>query len=105
MAYNQCNPDIGRSLASSLSDFGFRIHEIFASYAQSRTEEASKFMYAAMTALWEQADFPKQAVDLGWITDNERKKLTGRLGKESTQAGVFNDTTFVEVIGKKPQSE
>ena len=62
-------------------------------------------MYGAMTALWEQADFPKQAVDLGWITDNERKELPGRLGKESMQAGVLNGTTFVEVVGKKPPSE
>jgi ubiquinone/menaquinone biosynthesis C-methylase UbiE len=101
IVHNQGNPDIGRSLASSLSNSGFNIHEVFASYAQSTTEEAKKGMYSAMTALWEQADFPKQAVELGWITDKERKELPNRLSQESKQPGVFNGTTFVEVIGTK----
>jgi len=102
IAHNQGNPDIGRSLASSLSNSGFSIHEVFASYAQSTTEDAKRGMYGAMTALWEQADFPKQAVELGWITDEERKELPDRLSQESTQPGIFNGTTFVEVVGAKP---
>jgi len=102
IAHNQGNPDIGRSLASSLSNSGFNIHEVFASYAQSTTEDEKKGMYGAMTALWEQADFPKQAVELGWITDEKRKELPDRLSQESTQPGIFNGTTFVEVVGAKP---
>ena len=101
IVHNQGNPDIGRSLASSLSNSGFNIHEVFASYAQSTTEEAKKGMYSAMIALWEQADFPKQAVELGWITDEERKDLPDRLRHESTQAGIVNGITYVEVVGTK----
>lgn len=101
IAHNQGNPDIGRSLASSFSNSGFSIKEVFACYAQSATEEAKKGMYRAMTALWEQADFPKQAVELGWITDEERKELPDRLSQESTQPGSFNATTYVEVVGIK----
>lgn len=101
IAYNQGNPDIGRSLASLLSNSGFTINEVFASYAQSTTKEAKKGMYSAMTALWEQADFPRQAVELGWITDEERKKLPDRLSQESTQPGSLNGTTYVEVVGTK----
>ena len=103
IAHNQGNPDIGRSLASSLSNAGFNIQETFASYAQSPTEEAKKGMYGAMTALWEQADFPKQAVELGWITDEERIGLPDRLKQESIQPGIINGTTYVEVAGTKIQ--
>lgn len=101
IAHNQGNPDIGRSLSSSLSNTGFSIQETFASYAQSPTEEAKKGMYGAMTALWEQADFPKQAVELGWITDEERIGLPYRLKQESIQPGIINGTTYVEVVGTK----
>lgn len=101
IAHNQGNPDIGRSLASSLSHSGVSIKEAFASYAQSPTEEAKKGIYGTMTALWEQADFPKQAVELGWITEEERKELPNRLSQESKQPGIFNGTTFVEVVGTK----
>ena len=101
IAHNRGNPDVGRSLASSLSNYGFSVHEVFASYAQSTTEEAKKGMYNAMTALWEQADFPEQAVELGWITDEERKELPDRLRQESTQPGTVNGTTYVEVVGTK----
>ena len=71
--------------------------------AQSATDEARKGMYSAMTALWEQADFPKQAVELGWITDENRKKLPERLRQESMQQGTVNGTTYVEVVGTKTQ--
>ena len=62
---NQGNPDIGRSLASSLSNAGFTIKETCVSYAQSPTDESTKARYGEMTALWEQADFPKQVVEYG----------------------------------------
>lgn len=103
IAHNQGNPDIGRSLASILSNSSFNVHEVHASYAQSATDEARKGMYSAMTALWEQADFPKQAVGLGWITDEHRKKLPERLRQESMQQGTVNGTTYVEVVGTKTQ--
>jgi ubiquinone/menaquinone biosynthesis C-methylase UbiE len=101
IAHNQGNPDIGRSLASSLSDAGFSIQETFVSYAQAPTDEARKVRYGEVTALWEQADFPRQAVALGWITDEERIGLPDRLKQESVQPGIINGTTYVEIVGKK----
>ena len=60
-------------------------------------------MYSAMIALWEQAEFPKQAVELGWMTDEERQMLPERLREESTQPGILNGITYVEAVGTKTQ--
>lgn len=99
--HNEGNPDIGRSLATLLSQAGFDVVDVFASYAQASTEKEKNGMYKAMTALWEQAEFPAQAVELGWITEEKRSSFPGRLNRESQQPGSFNGTTYVEVVAHK----
>jgi hypothetical protein len=60
-------------------------------------------MYKAMTHLWEQAEFPAQAVELGWISESERESMCSRLERESSDPASFNGTTYVEVVARKPK--
>ena len=100
--HNQGNPYVGRSLSGVLTEAGFDIEEALASFAQSSTAEQKKGMYKAMTLLWEQADFPKQAVELDWISEDDRSAMSERLADESSKPEYFNATTYVEVVGFKP---
>lgn len=103
--HNEGNPDIGRSLARLLTEAGFSVKEVLASYAQASTDEQKLGMYKAMAGLWNQADFPTQALELGWITKEEKDSLPGHLELESRQPGSFSATTFVEAVAFKSSKE
>lgn len=96
--YNDSNPDIGRSLASILSIAKFDVREFCASYSQASTQEGIINMYDSMISLWEQAEFPTQALELGWISEGQSASLPERLRKEAKLPGTINGICYVEVV-------
>ena len=69
------------------------------------TPAAKAGMYAAMTRLWEQADFVAQAESLGWINPGERSAVVKRLELESADPGSFSGTSYVEVVARTASME
>ena len=100
--YNGSNPDIGRDLPTLLSEVNFEVKEFNLSYSQACKREDIIELYNAMCALWEQADFPIQAVDLGWISQEENKAMPERLKQEALLPHTINGVCYVEVVAVKP---
>lgn len=101
--HNDGNPDIGRALPSILSSAGFEILSANATYACAASPKAKSDMYAAMTRLWEQADFPAQAELLGWISAADRTAIPARLAQEANDQGSFSGTSYAEVVARKQE--
>ncbi len=101
--HNEGNPDIGRALPALISSAGLQVLSTSARYSCSSTADAKRNMYKAMTNLWEQAEFPAQAVELGWLSESERESMPSRLELEASDPASFNGTTYVEVVARKPQ--
>ena len=98
---NDGNPDIGRQLPSILSSAGLELVDVSAQYNYASSPTAKQRMYGAMAELWDQADFPAQAEELGWISAAERKAMADRLEKEGADPASFSGTTYVEVVARK----
>ena len=98
--HNDGNPDIGHSLPAILADAGFDILSSAATYACASTPAAKAGMYAAMSRLWEQADFVTQAESLGWVTPGERPAMVKRLEREAMEPGSFSGTSYAEVVAR-----
>jgi len=99
--HNDGNPDIGRALPSLLSHAGFEILSASATYNCAATPKAKVGMYAAMTRLWEQADFVAQAESLGWLSAKDRAAMAARLEQEGTDPGSFSGISYAEVVARK----
>lgn len=102
VSHNQGNPDIGRSLPAILSSAGLEIMHVSAKYHVAPTPAAKKGMYAAMSGLWTQAEFPVQAEEQGWISRSEREAVVRRLEDEAADPASFSGTSYVEVVARKP---
>ncbi|MBT9315799.1 methyltransferase domain-containing protein [Leptothoe spongobia TAU-MAC 1115] len=101
MIHNAGNPDIGRLLPSVLSQVGFDLVSVDASYSYASTTADKKVMYAAMAQLWKHADFPTQAEKLGWITSQERHQMPERLILEAKEPDSFNAIPCIEIVARK----
>ncbi len=97
---NDGNPDIGHVLPGILSGAGFEIVRANATYACAPTPKAKLGTYAAMTRLWQQADFVERAVSLGWLNNDQRDELVRQLEKEAHDPKTFNASTYVEVVAR-----
>jgi SAM-dependent methyltransferase len=97
---NEGYPDIGRDLPALFAGAGLNILSARPIYMHAPTVEARTGMYRAMTGLWEQADFVKEAIQLGWLTEEERASVTRQLELEAKEPGGISGTTYVEVIGQ-----
>ena len=97
---NHGNPDIGHALPGILSEAGFQIVRANATYACAPTSKAKLGSYAAMTQLWQQADFVERAVSLGWLDKAQREELVAELEKEAHDPESFNASTYVEVVAQ-----
>ena len=118
--HNDGNPDIGHALPAilakagfdyccvhasyALADAGFDILSAAATYSCAATPAAKAGMYAAMTRLWEQADFVAQAETLGWISSAERSAVVKRLELEAADPGSFSGTSYAEVVARATSS-
>ena len=99
---NEGNPDIGHSLPSILASAGLELVDVSAKYSYASAPAAKQGMYKAMAKLWDQADFPAQAEELGWISGTERQSMAARLEEEAADPTSFSGTTYVEVVARKP---
>lgn len=93
-------PDIGRHLPRLVSEAGFQVEWARPEYVNASTPEARKAMYGAMAALWQQAGFVGDAVEAGWLTDDERAQVLSRLDVEAGDMRVLSSTTYVEVLAR-----
>ena len=98
---NDGNPDIGHSLPTILSSAGLELVDVSAKYSFASSPTAKRKMHSAMAELWEQADFPAQAEELGWISAADRGTMSDRLEKEGADPASFSGTTYVEVVARK----
>lgn len=96
--HNDANPDLGRSLAHLLEQNGFSVKEFNISMSQATTLAQKEGMYQSMVSLWQQAEFPAQAVELGWITQDQRDAIPAQLTTEASQSHTLNSTCYVEVV-------
>jgi ubiquinone/menaquinone biosynthesis C-methylase UbiE len=99
--HNDGNPDIGRALPGILARAGFEILHAAATYNSPATPQAKAGMYAAMTRLWEEADFVAQAEALGWIDAAGRAAMAGRLAAEASDPASLSATPYVEVLARE----
>ncbi|AXQ99543.1 methyltransferase domain-containing protein [Pseudoalteromonas piscicida] len=98
--YNQGNPNIGRALPKLVGEAGYAVEECVASYSQPSTPTGKMMFYKSMLSLWNKANFTTQAVDLKWITVEQRDEIAKQLKQESRRPDVLAAINYVEVVGR-----
>lgn len=96
---NDGYPDIGRDLAALASQHGFDVTWAKPALFNAPNKKARQGFYAGMGGLWAQAGFVDDAIEAGWLTEDERTAVQDRLKEEAADMSVLSSTAYVEVMG------
>ncbi|MEM6376037.1 MAG: methyltransferase domain-containing protein [Pseudomonadota bacterium] len=97
---NDGYPDIGRDLLRHCVDAGFELLYAKPVYFCPPLPQGRAGLYAAMSKLWQQADFVQDAIAAGWLSEEDRQAIETRLVSEAEDEGFISGTTYVEVLAK-----
>jgi ubiquinone/menaquinone biosynthesis C-methylase UbiE len=96
-------PDIGRQLPRLLTDVGFKVERMNATYNASRSPIEMKRRCEWLRRLWDEADFVARAESEGWLSPETRRLIADGLVAETGDMSVFYATTYCEVVARKPK--
>ena len=98
---NGGDPRVGRRLGGLLHEAGFRQVTTSASFEVAGTREAKRVFYDRWARVCEEAEWMRQAISLGWVSNEERQALVTALRDEGATPGAFGASAFCEALGWK----
>ena len=98
--FNGGNPDIGKLIPELLEKSGFEIVEVSAIPFIGNTLEQRKQKAEKHAQLWEQAEFPKQALEQGWIAEDEMDSLPNLIRQQAKNMTFFAGRMQIKVVAK-----
>lgn len=102
-SHNDRHYDIGSKLPKLLKGLGFNLEAVNPELYMGGTLSAKVKAYDNYIALWNESEFPKQAVELGWIPESELKDLPERLRLEKADMTVIHGLAVIETVARKPE--
>ena len=101
VSFNGGDPNIGKRLPKLLVDNSFEVIEISAVPFVGNTPEQRILKAEKHARLWEESDFPKQALQQRWISEETYHTLPAKIREEAKDMTLFAGRMQIKVIARK----
>ncbi|RYV02305.1 hypothetical protein SOPP22_09590 [Shewanella sp. OPT22] len=99
LEFNGGDPNVGKRLPEIYSQDGFVIQEA-AAICKVGSPEHRKAFGEFVATLWTEAEFPKLAVEQGWLSKEKYQRLAETLKIEATTSSCFCGRAVVKIVAK-----